>query len=312
MESFSAGLRRAFVSDGMLRPIWRALLYFGIGSWILFPIFNRVWDAMAAALHLGPELSAATTAFYEFEVFVVAAIVTGLFAFYERKRIDDYGLPGAKAFGPLFWEGLAVGFAWAGLDALGMIGLGGMKIAGLALHGATLVFATLGWAGANLVVGISEEFWYRSYFLQTLWKSLGFWPAAIAISLIFTSDHYFFKTGENLYDVVSLMGFGLFACYTVLRTGSLWFAVGTHVAFDFMQLFVIGTPNGSLIPVNHLLNVSFAGPAWLTGGQLGTEASVLQYPTTLLAFMYVWLRFRSLAGTRARPFASASADDQVE
>jgi membrane protease YdiL (CAAX protease family) len=283
---------QAFVSNGMLRPIWRALIYFGVGTWVFFPIFDRLWAAIATALHLGTELSAATVAFYEFEIFLVAAIVTGLFALYERRRIDDYGLPLAQALGPLFWEGLAVGVVWAGLDALGMMGLGGMKVAGLALHGATLVFATLGWAGANLVIGISEEFWYRSYFLQTLWKSLGFWPAAVAISLIFTSDHFFYKNGENLYDVVSLIGFGLFTCFTVLRSGSLWFAVGAHAAFDFMQLFVIGTPNGSQIPVNHLLNVSFPGPAWLTGGRLGTEASILQYPTTILAFVYVWLRFR--------------------
>lgn len=91
---------------------------------------------------------------------------------------------------------------------------------------------------------------------------------------------------------MSLIGFSLFACYTVLRTGSLWFAVGTHAAYDFMQLFVIGTPNGSQLPVNHLLHTSFPGPAWLTGGPLGTEASVLQYATTVLAFAYVWLRFR--------------------
>jgi membrane protease YdiL (CAAX protease family) len=288
----ASSLGQAFVSNGMLRPIWRALLYFGVGTWVFFPIFDRLWAAIAAALHLGTELSAATVAFYEFEIFVVAAIVTGLFALYERRRIDDYGLSLAQALGPLFWEGLALGVVWAGLDALGMMGLGGMKVAGLALHGATLVFATLGWAGANLVVGISEEFWYRSYFLQTLWKSLGFWPAAVTISLIFTSDHFFYKNGENLYDVVSLLGFGLFTCFTVLRTGSLWFAVGAHAAFDFVQLFVIGTPNGSQIPVNHLLNVSFPGPAWLTGGRLGTEASILQYPTTILAFVYVWLRFR--------------------
>jgi membrane protease YdiL (CAAX protease family) len=292
MRNRLSGASNLFVDGGVLRPIWRAVLYFAIGSWIVFPIADRIWAAMAGALHVGTSLSAATIAFYELEILIVAAIVTGMFAWYERRRIDDYGLPVSAAFGRLFWEGLALGIAWAGLDALGMLALGGMKISGLALHGATLVTAALAWAGANLVVGISEEFWYRSYFLQTLWKSLGFWPAAIVISLIFTSDHYFFKSGENLYDVVSLIGFGLFACYTVLRTGSLWFAVGAHVAFDFMQLFVIGTPNGSQIPVNHLLNVSFTGPAWLTGGVLGTEASVLQYPTTVLAFLYVALRFR--------------------
>jgi hypothetical protein len=81
--------------------------------------------------------------------------------------------------------------------------------------------------------------------------------------------------------------------YTVLKTGTLWFAVGFHITFDYMQLFVIGTPNGDQVPVGRLLDVSFQGPAWLTGGVLGTEASFLMYPLITLAWLYVWYRYRS-------------------
>lgn len=87
----------------------------------------------------------------------------------------------------------------------------------------------------------------------------------------------------------------MFVCFTVLRTGSLWFAVGLHVAFDYMQFFVIGTRNGSQVPVAHLLNASFPGPAWVNGGSLGTEASFLMYPLFVLAFAYVALRFPARA-----------------
>ena len=215
MQNLTAGLRNAFISDGMLLPLWRAVLYFAIGAWVVGPVADRIWGAMAGALHIGTDLSAATIAFYEAETFAIAALLTGLLAWYERRRIDDYGLPVSGAFRGLFWEGLMLGIVWAGLDAGGMLALGGMKISGLALHGVMILTATLAWAGANVMVGVAEEFWYRSYF---------------------------FKTGENLYDVVSLIGFGR--------------------------------------------------PAWLTGGPLGTEASILQYPTTILAFVYVWLRFR--------------------
>ena len=72
----------------------------------------------------------------------------------------------------------------------------------------------------------------------------------------------------------------------------MWFAVGFHVAYDYMQLFVIGTPNGSAVPVGHLLDVTFSGPAWLTGGVLGTEASFLMYPVIVLIFIYIALRNR--------------------
>ena len=58
------------------------------------------------------------------------------------------------------------------------------------------------------------------------------------------------------------------------------------------QLFIIGTKNGDRTPVNHLLNVQFQGPAWITGGVLGTEASFLMYPSLVLMFLYLWWRFR--------------------
>jgi len=282
-------------------PIWRAFLYFGLASWIALPLADRLWAYLAAQLHIGTELSAGSTFFYELELLVVAALVTGVLAFFERRRIDDYGMPLKGAFGVLFWEGLLVGLIWAGLDAVVMIALGGMRISGLALGGWVLVRAAASWAVANVMVGVAEEFWYRSYFLQTLWKGLGFWPAAIVVSLIFTSDHYFYKSGENLYDVVSLLAFGIFACYTVLRTGSLWFVVGAHAAYDFMQFFVIGSPNGTLIPVDRLFNVTFPGPAWLTGGVLGTEASVIEYPVCALAFLYVWWRSKKRASFSPPP-----------
>ncbi len=152
------------------------------------------------------------------------------------------------------------------------------------------------WAIANVTVGIAEEMWYRGYLLQTLWKGVGFWPAAALLSLAFASDHYFYKSGENLFDVVSLVAFNILVCYTVLKTGSLWFGVGMHTAFDFTQLFLIGTKNGNYVPVDHLLDATFPGPAWLTGGVLGTEASVLMYPLFVLVFAYVWWRFRPARG----------------
>lgn len=81
MQTALAALRNAFVSNGMLRPIWRACLFFAIGVWIVSPITDRIWTAMAAALHVGTDLSAGTIAFYELETLVVAAVTTGLFAF---------------------------------------------------------------------------------------------------------------------------------------------------------------------------------------------------------------------------------------
>ncbi len=162
-----------------------------------------------------------------------------------------------------------------------------------------LAVSAFAWLVANIMVGVAEEFFFRSYFLQALWRSIGFWPAAIVIALLFAADHYFYKAGENVWDVITLVSLSLWLCYSVLRTGTLWFAVGFHIAFDYVQLFVIGTPNGSRIPVGRLLDATFQGPAWLTGGVLGTEASVLIYPLIALLWLYVWWRFRPPARASA-------------
>jgi len=181
----------------------------------------------------------------------------------------------------------------AGAVALGMIMLGGMQIIGWAGTGSALMLSALAWLVANVCVGIAEEFWFRSYLQQTLWKSIGFWPSATVIALIFAAEHYFFKEGENLWDVITLVSLSLLLSYSMLRTGMLWFAVGFHFAFDYMQLFVIGTPNGARFPAGRMLDARFNGPSWLTGGVLGTEASFLMYPAIALLWLYVWWRYRA-------------------
>jgi membrane protease YdiL (CAAX protease family) len=279
-----------FNDDGKLRAFWRVLVFFWIGtglSWVEADLINVVTNHYPAL----NQLSIQAIIFFEGMTLVNALVCTWVFARYEKRRIDSYGLPIREAFSARLWEGLALGAVVPALVGLGMLALHGWVIVGFNLHGGEWFVLPLGWLVANIFVGIAEETWYRGYMLQTLSKSLGFWPAAVILSLLFVSDHYFFKTGENLYDVVTLFFFGIFICLSVRRTGTLWFGVGFHIAFDFMQLFVIGTRNGALTPVGSLFVSHFPGPAWINGGALGTEASVLVYPATILMFTYLLWRY---------------------
>jgi CAAX protease family protein len=280
-------------ADAKVRPLIRALIYAALAFWLLSAdeFLGPPISRLATALH-ATDLSPRTVVFYETINLLTALVLTWLFGWYEGRRVDDYGLPVRKAFGARFWEGFAIGVMNGLVVAIGMIALGGMTVHGLALHGSVIAWAALAWLGTTMLVGVAEEYLFRGYLLQTLWKSVGFWPAAILIALWFGADHYLFKRGENLWDLISLFSLGVWACYSVLRTGSLWLAAGYHASFDYMQLFVIGTRNGSVAPVGHLLNASFQGPAWVTGGVLGTEASFLMYPAIALMFLYIgWRRF---------------------
>lgn len=284
--------------DERLRHIWRAVLFAVLAAVVAPFLLDFLLAPLQKQLHIGDGLSADAIAFSEGANFLVALICTIPFAIYERRGVFSYFLPLRQLFGSRLFEGFLVGAVMAGAVAAGMIILGGMQVKGFALTGNALAFAALAWLGANALVGIAEEFFFRSYFLKALWQSIGFWPAAIVIALLFAAAHYFFKPGENVWDVITLVGLSLWLCYTVLRTGTLWFAVGFHIAYDFMQLFVIGTKNGAQVPERHMLDATFNGPAWLTGGVLGTEASFLMYPLIVLIFLYVWLRFRGRPDTQ--------------
>jgi membrane protease YdiL (CAAX protease family) len=224
---------------------------------------------------------------------VVVILCTAAFALYESRSVDSYGLPFHRAFCFQTFEGALAAIIAVGAVGLGMAALGGMRINGLAAGGGPLVLSALAWLGATACAGLAEKLFFRGYFLQTLWESIGFWPAAIVVALVFTADHYFYKSGENLWDVITLVLSSLLMSYSVLRTGTLWFAVGFHGAFNFMQLFVIGTPNGTRVPVGRLFDAEFQGPAWLIGGVLGTEASFLMYPALVLLWLYVWWHYRA-------------------
>lgn len=276
--------------DGKLRPIWRAIIFFILTFVVPYFLPDPGTYAAAMGLHVGNGFTPAAIAAGELENLSLTLIATGIFAWYEGRSIGSYGMPIAPALGRRTWEGVIAGVVMAGGVALGMLASGAMQIHGFALAGGALIASALAWAVTMIIVGVSEEFWFRAYFFQTLWRSMGFWPAAIVVALLFAGIHYFFKPGENIWDVITLVWFSLLICYSVLKTGTLWFAVGLHFAFDFMQFFVIGTPNGTFLPEGRLLNATFNGPWWLTGGVLGTEASLLMYPLLALVTLYIWWR----------------------
>lgn len=87
----------------------------------------------------------------------------------------------------------------------------------------------------------------------------------------------------------------LLDCVTVMRTGAIWFAVGFHALFNDTAMFLFGAPNsGNNGPpvATKLLSGGYHGPAWLTGGPLGVEASWLVFPVIALLFLvFTLLRY---------------------
>jgi len=282
-----SGIGSVFVGPNSLRAGWRFLLFvlgIELAEYLLRePLISFLGRQLGIRLD---ELSAPSLFIEELVGFLIVLLVTGIAAFFERRRVGDYGLPVSQAFGSLFWKGMLAGLLVVIFVAGAMIVSGAMQVHGLALNGTALLWFGLLWLGANLLVGLNEEYLFRGYALQALWRGAGFWPAAIVTTAIFAGLHMS-KPHENAMDIGMIFILGLAICLSVQRTGTLWWAVGWHAAFDFGQFFLIGTHNGGQAPVGHLLAVTFDGPALLNGGELGTEASVFMVPAAIATFIYV-------------------------
>ncbi|MGA8097105.1 MAG: type II CAAX endopeptidase family protein [Candidatus Cybelea sp.] len=283
-------MRTIFVGPNGVRAGWRFLAYAA-----MLVLLNQAFQAfliprLVVALRLPEGLTAFGFLVFEIVEGVTVLVPTAILAALEHERIDAYGLPVRLAFGKRFWEGVGIGVASAGAVGIAMLASGTMVVHGLALQGGALVTQTVLWLVVMLLVGLNEEYMFRGYPLQALTRGMGFWPAAVLLSLLFGAAHLT-KPHENAIDIINIILLGLLLCLTLQRTGSLWLAVGFHASFDFMQFFVIGTRNGGAQPIGHLVNSSFPGPAWANGGPLGTEASYFMLPAIALLFAYILLRY---------------------
>ena len=277
-------MRELFLNRCGLRAGWRLLIFVAIFAALSFAadwVITRVFHPRQRAL-LDP------VSFIEAETvsLVLVLIATWIMARVERRPLQEYGIPPLHdSFGGDFWIGSAWGLGSTSL-LIGLIALfGGYHIVGLAIHGAELWYFTAIWLAASLLIGFAEELRFRAYLLATLADGIGFWPAAVLLSIGFGALHYFLKPHERWEDFASTALLGLFMCLTLRRTGSLAFAIGFHAAFDFANLFVWSGQNGGEYAVGHLLQTSWPGSQLITGGLLGPEASLMVFPVIGLMFL---------------------------
>jgi hypothetical protein len=150
-------LKQIFIApDGKLRAIWRATIYHTVGTFVFFPLLDRLFALATQPLHLGAELSAANIGLGELRNFFKALICTGVFAWYEGRRVDSYGLPLSHAFRWQTFEGAVVGLIMAGV-ALGMTHAEGGRPRGYSLDSIHLRAVRMVPARPQNVLSLSER-----------------------------------------------------------------------------------------------------------------------------------------------------------
>jgi hypothetical protein len=263
----------------------RVCLYLILSTAVSYVLASMVHGLMPAALAVLSPRGLATS-----ETIALAGVLTAAWAMarLERRSFGEYGLPARGAFGKRFWQGAFFGL----LEISGVVGIlaltGCYRFGVVSIHGVEMARWIIFWALVFLCVGLYEEFTFRGYVQFTLAQGTKFWPAAALLSLVFGGIHAG-NPGETWPGLAGISVVGLLWCFTLRRTGNLWFAVGMHAAFDFGETFLYSVPDSGVILPGHLSNATIAGPTWLTGGTAGPEGSILDF-IVLLAFFYVFHR----------------------
>src|ERR1017187_1724333 len=257
-----------FGRDG-LRAGWGLLLFFALllasaacSGVLLQTVANRIHrqpptaaaQSRAAALAVGmsPKAVFASEGLTVFSV----AFATWVMAKVERRKISVYGFNRQSRLRN-FSTGLACGVALLSLLIVLLRAAGLLVFDARLLFGGSILHYGFIWAAGFMLVGIAEECATRAYAQFTLTRglsaiyrllfgqseakanALGFWTAAILLSFLFGYEHQS-NPGESPLGLLSAGLAGFLFSFSLWRTGSLWWALGFHAAWDWAQSFLYG------------------------------------------------------------------------
>jgi len=186
--------------------------------------------------------------------------------------------------------GVLCGALWLAASLLPLGLLGNLEVA----PAGSLVWRAVGTGLAVTAVNaFTQELLVHGYLFQVARRAWGGLPALVATSLLNVALHAPAVHGDwlaalNLFLAAAVFGLGL------LRTGGLWFPAAAHFTWNGL----VGPALGLVLSGRADLGVpwrllSLRGPAVLTGGRFGVEASVVTTLATLSAVA-------ALAGWRGR------------
>ena len=232
--------------------------------------------------------------FYYFLTILVCLL---LWIYVDEQPPEMLGLRFARRWQRSLLAGLAIG-------AAAMFGIGATEV----LTGWVILVppSQTEWTIAGFVLGVyavwqclvavGEELVSRGYIQQNLATKLtGPWAvgsSAVLFALLHGPNIVFGGLSLPLAAIMLLnltLG-GLLLGLGFLKTHTLWFPIGFHFAWNFVQYHVLGFGGNGICTV---LNV---GLEVLTGGSVGPEAGLVGTAAFLLALLVVWkLPWMSLA-----------------
>lgn len=224
----------------------------------------------------------------ETSMFLAIALVTLVMSKIEHRPLSVYGLGGNPKVARLLY-GAVVGLAAISVLVLILLKSGLLIIDGRMLFGTDVARYLLLWIPGFLAIGFFEEYLFRGYLQYTLARglsgladllpgkpdphALGFWVAAFIVSFGFGAVHGS-NPGESPAGLICAGAASLVFCFSLWRTGSLWWAVGLHFAWDYGQSVLFGVSDSGALFDHRLLQTHPVGAPLLSGGATGPEGSI--------------------------------------
>jgi membrane protease YdiL (CAAX protease family) len=198
----------------------------------------------------------------------------------ERRPLTELSRPGAwREFG-LGW---GIGFALMSLVTIVLWLLGFYQVSAL---GAVLVLLRPFFD--SLFAGIFEEIAFRGIIFRIMNESLGSWLAILISALIFGFAHSANPNASLFNSIAIAVEAGILLSTAYLFTRRLWMVIGIHFAWNFTLGGIYGIPVSGR-EFEGLFKSSLEGPALLTGGEFGAEASIFAVIICLLAgLFFLW------------------------
>jgi membrane protease YdiL (CAAX protease family) len=284
-------LRRIFIGKDGLRAGWGLLIFVLLVAALLLCVrFVSMKIHPKAAIDMKMDAEIPPSALFLAEVipFLIVFLATWIMSKIERRPNSTYGLGGTRKVAH-FFAGLAWGVMFLSLLVLTLWKAGLLVIDRRLLFGTDALRYGAIWLLGFLFVGLLEEYLTRGYMQYTLSRglaglyelifktrhsqALGFWTTAIIFSVLFGLGHGK-NPGESPIGLLTAGSAGLVFCFSLWRTGSLWWAIGFHTSWDWAQSFVYGVADSGMMAQHHLLATHAVGKPILSGGATGPEGSI--------------------------------------
>jgi membrane protease YdiL (CAAX protease family) len=224
---------------------------------------------------------------------------TTVMAMVERRGIRSYGLGDPRAFMGFVW-GVLSGVVLCSILIGGIAGLGYLAVKPALSGSFDMLTYGCAWATAFFLVAIAEEMLFRGYLQIARSRLIGFWPAAVILSAAFGLVHLSNRETVPL-SIATAAAVGLILCLCLRLSGSLWWDIGYHSAWNWAQSFLYGTAiYGDSVEGRLLHSEPIGDPLW-SGGAVGPEASGLIVPVLVLTAFIIWLSFRGRDRAAAPP-----------